>query len=77
MRRVLRLFDGWVIPRDGGRSDETRHAAHAFINYLYHGVIVFVGGVEGEEFFAVTDREGDEIGVAYVVFRRDFPFVLR
>ena len=72
------FFDGWVIPRDGGRSDETRHAAHAFINYLsmprnavrnsyYIGYTSVIGG---EEMFEYTDNmygaeDDDETAVDY------------
>ena len=28
------FFDGWVIPKDDKRSEDTTRAAHAFINYM-------------------------------------------
>lgn len=71
-------FDGWVIPKDDNRTEETRHAAEAFVNFLsapenavrnsYY--IGYTSVIAGEEMFAYMEdtysaEEDDETATDY------------
>lgn len=73
------FFDGWVIPKDDKRDEDTRHAAHAFINFMsmpenavrnsYY--IGYTSVIAGEEMFTYADgtysAEDEESAVPYDV----------
>ena len=71
-------FDGWVIPKDDNRTEETKHAAEAFVNFLsapenavrnsYY--IGYTSVIAGEEMFAYMEdtysaEEDDETATDY------------
>ena len=71
-------FDGWVIPKDEKRTEETKHAAEAFVNFLsapenavrnsyYIGYTSVIAGDEMFDYMADTysAEDGDETATDY------------
>ena len=71
-------FDGWVIPKDEKRTEETKRAAEAFVNFLsapenavrnsyYIGYTSVIAGDEMFDYMADTysAEEGDETATDY------------
>lgn len=75
------FFDGWVIPKDAKRSEATKHAAEAFVNFVSRPdnavrnsyYIGYTSAIAGEDMFqymcdTYSVEEGDEAqAVAYDV----------
>lgn len=75
------FFDGWVIPKDSARSEATKQAAEAFVNFMSRPdnavrnsyYIGYTSAIAGDDMFEYMDdtysvEEGDEAeAVAYDV----------